>query len=105
MEKQIIKLRESQLKHLITETVRKVLKEENKELLSLEQLKEKFPEIEFTMDKKEVGIFKGSYFVRADIKTQGGEKVYLGALKGTVKYKEGIQFLNNISFKNYDKYY
>jgi len=45
------------------------------------------------------------YFVRADIKTQGGEMEYLGALKGYVDEKKGLDFLNKIASGNYDKYY
>lgn len=54
----------------------------------------------FTLDKKDRG-----YFVRADIKTQGGEVKYLGAIKGQVPYEDGLKFLNNAVNKNYDKHY
>ena len=104
MGKQLIRLNQTQLKQIVVESIKRVLKEE-KELLSLEQLEEKFPEIKFTFEKKGNGIYKGSYFVRADIKTQGGEMEYLGALKGSVSHDEGLKFLNNVAFNNYDKFY
>jgi hypothetical protein len=69
--------------------------------LSLEQLQQKYPQIKFTMDKKG----EDRYFVRADIKTQGGEMEYLGAVRGPVSYENGLEFLNNIANNNYDKYY
>lgn len=69
--------------------------------LSLEQLKQKYPEIKFTMNKKG----QDRYFVRADIETQGGEMEYLGALKGFVDEKKALKFLNNTAKGYYDKYY
>jgi len=64
------------------------------------KLVEKYPEIKFTFDKKGNG-----YSVRADIKTQGDEYVYLGAIKGVVSKEEGLKYLKDIAEKNYDKYY
>lgn len=99
-----IKLTESQLKGLITRVANRILKE-NKNYkhpnLSLEQLKQKYPEIKFTMNKKG----EDRYFVRADIETQGGEMEYLGALKGSVSGEEGLKWLNNIASNKYDDYY
>lgn len=69
--------------------------------LSLEQLKQKYPEIKFTMNKKG----EDRYFVRADIETQDGEMEYLGALKGFVDEKKALEFLNNTANHYYDKYY
>lgn len=66
----------------------------------LEELKEKYPNMIYTLNKK-----NGGYFVRADIKTQGGKEEYLGALKGYVPYEHAIQFLKDISKTEYDKYY
>lgn len=73
---------------------------ENKEPLSLPQLKEKFPNMIFTMEPK-----NDKFFVKAEIKTQGGKIEYLGAIKGFVNEKEAIEFLNNKAMNNYDKYY
>lgn len=82
-------------------TGKKVILEDSEyNILSLEELKKKYPNMIFTLDKKERG-----YFVRADIKTQGGKVEYLGAIKGQVPYKEGLKFLNNQANNNYDKYY
>lgn len=80
----------------------------NEKLLSLDELKQKYPQIKFTMNINPK--FKGpngenAYFVRADIETQGGKTEYLGALKGPVPEKDGLEFLNNVANKNYDKYY
>jgi len=80
----------------------------SKELLTLNELKEKFPKMKFTMDvnnnfRKPNG--EKAYFVRVDIETQGGELEYLGALKGPVSEKHGLEFLNNIANRTYDKYY
>lgn len=77
--------------------------EEQADKLPLEQLKQKYPPIKFTLDPNPK--FKDSYFARADIKTQGGEMEYLGALKGPVSYEDGLEFLNNVAKNNYDKYY
>lgn len=76
------------------------IKESYSNNLTLQQLKNKYPEIKFTMDKKAFG-----YFVRADIKDQGGNMHYLGALKGQVSEKDGLLFLNNVANNNYDKFY
>jgi len=80
-------------------TGKKVILEEYK-LLSLEELKKKYPNMIFTLDKKTRG-----YFARADIKTQGGKVEYLGAIKGQVSYEDGLKFLNNQANSNYDKFY
>lgn len=95
-----IKLTESQLKGLVTRVADRILSE-NYSTLPLEQLKQKYPEIKFTMDKKG----ENRYFVRADIETQGGEMEYLGALKGSVSGEEGLKWLNNIASNKYDDYY
>ena len=81
------------------------INETNMKLLSLEQLKEKYPKMKFTLKKKEYGVSKGKYIARADIETQGDEIEYLGAPRGSVSFENGLQFLNNIASENYDKYY
>lgn len=73
----------------------------NNDILTLDELKQKYPEIKFTMDEKGNNL----YFVRVDIEKQNGEIEYLGALKGKVSKEDGLKFLNNIAKKNYDKYY
>jgi hypothetical protein len=70
---------------------------------ALERLKKKYPESIITMTPSEK--FKESYFARVDIKTQGGEKEYLGALKGPVSKYQAIEFFESTLYKNYDKYY
>jgi hypothetical protein len=47
----------------------------------------------------------GGYFVRVDIKTQGGELKYIGSLRGTVSKEKALEFLNSTIDDNYDKYY
>jgi hypothetical protein len=79
----------------------KMLKEQShKELLSLSELRKKYPEAVLTMDTK-----PGGYFVRVDIKTQGGELKYIGSLRGTVSKEKALEFLNSTIDDNYDKYY
>lgn len=75
------------------------------QLLSLEQLKLKYPQIKFTLKYHSTGLFTGRYFARADINTQDGKLEYLGALKGPVDEHEGLRFLNSIAKSKYDKYY
>lgn len=70
------------------------------EILSLEDLRKKYKNIIFTMSKEKKG-----YIVRADIKKQSEKTEYLGALKGYVSEKQGLEFLNRIAKTNYDKYY
>ena len=83
-------------KYLIKESV-------SNGLLSLDELKEKYPEIKFTMNKDPK--FEDAYLVRADIEIQNGETEYLGALRGPVSKETAIIFLNDIAKQNYDKYY
>ena len=71
--------------------------------LTLEQLKEKYPNAIITMEPwREFG---DRYFARVDIMTQGGEKEYLGALKGPVSEQTAVEFFNNVLYKKYDGYY
>ena len=72
-------------------------------ILTLDELKRKYPDAIFTMNKNKN--FKDKYFVKLEIKTQGDKIEYIGALKGPVSEEEGLKFLNNIVNKNYDKYY
>lgn len=69
--------------------------------LTIEELKSKYPNALITMEEKKPGL----YYVRADVKTQGGNVEYLGAIKGLVTKDEGLKFLNNIIKKKYDGYY
>lgn len=71
---------------------------------TLEDLQKKYPEAIMTMNPFSDN-FPGSFFARVDIKTQGGEKEYLGALKGPVSEKDALAFFDNVLSKNYDKYY
>jgi hypothetical protein len=70
---------------------------------SLEGLRSKYPHAIITMSPNEK--YKGRYFARVDIETQGGEREYLGALKGPVSREQAIEFFEMILSKNYDKYY
>ena len=70
---------------------------------SLGSLRSKYPHAIITMSPNEK--YKGRYFARVDIETQGGEKEYLGALKGPVSREQAIEFFGMILSKNYDKYY
>ena len=70
---------------------------------SLERLRSKYPHAIITMSPNEK--YKGRYFARVDIETQGGEKEYLGALKGPVSREQAIEFFEMILSKNYDKFY
>ena len=76
---------------------------ESSKNLSIDELREKYPESILTMNPLKK--FPGSYFVKAEIKTQGGEKIYLGALKGPVSKEDALDFLNRTISKEYDKYY
>ncbi len=71
--------------------------------ISLENLKKKYPNAIITMNS--LSKFPGKFFARLDIKTQNGEKKYLGAIKGPVSEKEALNFFNNTLQKNYDKFY
>jgi hypothetical protein len=79
--------------------------ESAKSLLSLAELKKKYPEAVLTMKPSKSKAFRGSYNVKAEIKTQGGKIEYLGALKGPVSKDQALEFLNAIIDKNYDRYY
>lgn len=71
-----------------------------KESINIDDLRNKYPNMIFTFDKNDKG-----YFVRADIKTQGNKKEYLGALKGPVTKEVGLKWLKNMAESEYDKYY
>ena len=71
------------------------------DMLTLDELKEKYPQIKFTMDDKGNNL----YFARVDIEKQDGEMEYLGAIKGKVQEKVALEFLNNTAKREYDKYY
>jgi hypothetical protein len=103
------KMKRTELNTLIENTIRKVLKEqeETNNNLSLEQLKEKYPEIEFTLNPLPKSITNGNiaYIARVDIITKSGEKKYLGAIKGPCRLDQALTFFNGAAKNNYDKYY
>lgn len=84
------------MKHL------KLFENYNQEL-SLEELKDRYPEAIITMKPHER--FEGSYFARVDIMKQDGEKEYLGALRGPVSKEDAISFFNTVLSREYDKFY
>ena len=71
------------------------------EEINFEELQKKYPNAVITCDEKKPGRF----FVRVDIKTQGGETEYVGALKGLVTKDQAVEFITNTLTNNYDKYY
>ena len=73
---------------------------ELKNMLSLTELRQKYPYIKFTMDSSPK--FKGSFFARVDIEKNNGELKYLGALKGPVSEIHALEFFNN-TVKKYKK--
>lgn len=77
--------------------------DESSSYQSLDDLKKKYPEAIITMNPSDK--FPGRFFARVDIKTQEGEKIYIGALKGPVSEQDALSFFDNILSRNYDKYY
>lgn len=75
---------------------------EDVKILSLEELRSKYPAAKITMKPHEK--FKDSYFARVDVTKQNGEKEYLGALRGPVSEENALAFFNEILSKNYDKF-
>ena len=78
---------------------------ENKSILPIDKLKEKYPNSKITLQKQDAGIFKNKFFVKVEIKKQDGEYEQIAAIKGYVPYEQAIQFVNNTLNKNYDKFY
>jgi hypothetical protein len=69
----------------------------------LEGLRTRYPHAIITMTPNEK--YQERYFARVDIETQGGEKEYLGALKGPVSREQALEFFKTILSNNYDRFY